>query len=235
MDFVKTQGGIQGYLPALKGRPVVNEDGVGEHLYFPRFNYNRKNNYHGGYIMMFGVKFNSNASGTGEVPNTVRLTSRAFASYTARASGCGPLENVCRITTIISRSIQAASKNTLWDPQVRFHVKNRDNDFKMMEDMFYWQEKVLRTCDADIQPFKPDLAPPGDATGECGGARMGNDPKTSVLNRFNQAHEIKNLFVVDASCFVSIPGSHGVTSTTMALAWRGCEYLSYLFRTGAIA
>jgi hypothetical protein len=234
MDFVKTQGGIEGYLPALRGREVVNEDGVGEHLYFPRFNYNRKNDYHGGYIILFGCAFGQGASGTGSVPGYGASYKRGVrelygTSVWMRAFGerLPDYDNYFEIDP-------GGLKDTVGIPQVRFHVTNRDNDFKMRDDMFYWQEKILRACDADIVPFKPGLAPPGDATQECGGARMGDDPKTSVLNRYNQAHGIKNLFVVDASCYVSLPGGHGVTSTTMALGWRACDYLAYRMRRGDI-
>ena len=54
-------------------------------------------------------------------------------------------------------------------------------------------------------------------------ARMGDDPKTSVLNKWNQAHDIKNLFVVDGSCFVS-SGCVNPTMTILALSMRASEY-----------
>jgi choline dehydrogenase-like flavoprotein len=53
---------------------------------------------------------------------------------------------------------------------------------------------------------------------------MGNDPKTSVLNQFQQTHDIKNLFVMDGSCFNS-PGCQNPTLTIMTLAVRSCEFL----------
>jgi choline dehydrogenase-like flavoprotein len=86
-----------------------------------------------------------------------------------------------------------------------------------------------------VLPFQPRLEPPGDATHESGGARMGDDPKSSVLNQFNQAHDVKNLFAVDASSFVSLPGTNGITTTIMALAWRASEYLAEQLRSGEIA
>jgi len=59
---------------------------------------------------------------------------------------------------------------------------------------------------------------------EMGTARMGNDPKTSVLNKFNQAHDAKNLFVVDGSSFVT-SGGYGPTLTIAALAARAAGYI----------
>lgn len=75
----------------------------------------------------------------------------------------------------------------------------------------------------------------GDATHEAGAARMGTDPKTSVLNPYCQSHDVKNLFVTDASCFVSMPGTHGITTLIMALAWRASEYLADKLKKGELA
>jgi choline dehydrogenase-like flavoprotein len=65
----------------------------------------------------------------------------------------------------------------------------------------------------------------GAAIHECGGARMGADPATSVLNSYNQSWDVPNLFVTDSSCFAS-NGTCGPTLTTMALTTRACEYIA---------
>jgi choline dehydrogenase-like flavoprotein len=72
--------------------------------------------------------------------------------------------------------------------------------------------------------FKKSVAM-GAAIHECGGARMGSDPATSVLNEFNQSWDVPNLFVTDASCYVS-NGMVGPTLTIMALTARACEYIA---------
>jgi choline dehydrogenase-like flavoprotein len=59
---------------------------------------------------------------------------------------------------------------------------------------------------------------------ELGCVRMGNSPKTSALNGYCQAHDVKNLFVTDAASFVSNPDKNP-TLTIMALTWRASEYL----------
>ncbi|MGH9844967.1 MAG: GMC family oxidoreductase [Blastocatellia bacterium] len=64
-----------------------------------------------------------------------------------------------------------------------------------------------------------EMYAPGHSIHEVGTARMGSDPKTSVLNQWNQAHEIENLLVVDGSCFVS-SGCVNPTLTILALAMR---------------
>ena len=74
---------------------------------------------------------------------------------------------------------------------------------------------------------------PATASTRSGIARMGADPKTSVLNQFCQAHDVKNLFVMDASCFVSI-GCQNPTLTIMAIAVRSTDYLMQQMKEGAI-
>ncbi|HZA35927.1 MAG TPA: GMC oxidoreductase [Vicinamibacterales bacterium] len=61
---------------------------------------------------------------------------------------------------------------------------------------------------------------------------MGGDPQISVLNQFCQAHDTKNLFVMDASCFVSIGGQNPLTM--MALAVRSTDYLMQEMKAGTI-
>ena len=103
-----------------------------------------------------------------------------------------------------------------------------------MEDMYGWMEQILRACDAEIVPYKNYLEPMGDATHECGSARMGTDPAKSILNTYCQSHDVKNLFVTDGSCFVSLPGTHGITTWIMALAIRASEYLADGLKRGEI-
>ncbi len=62
---------------------------------------------------------------------------------------------------------------------------------------------------------------------------MGDDPKKSVLNKWNQSHDIKNLFVIDGSSFVS-GGSQNPTLTILALSMRASEYLAEQMRSGAL-
>ena len=62
---------------------------------------------------------------------------------------------------------------------------------------------------------------------------MGDNPKTSVLNKWNQSHDMKNLFVVDGSSFVT-GGSQNPTMTILSLSMRASEYLAEQMRTGGI-
>jgi choline dehydrogenase-like flavoprotein len=66
---------------------------------------------------------------------------------------------------------------------------------------------------------------PGGAIHEIGGARMGDDPKSSVVNRFNQCWDIPNVFVTDGACFVS-SGHQSHTLTIMAITVRACDFIA---------
>ena len=88
-------------------------------------------------------------------------------------------------------------------PVLRIHYAHTDNDFKMakhaMEDVF----ELLDHAGAEVLHINSEMAEPGNVAHEVGTVRMGDDPKTSVLNGYNQAHDVNNLFVVDGACFPS--------------------------------
>jgi len=64
---------------------------------------------------------------------------------------------------------------------------------------------------------------PGECIHEMGSARMGRDPKTSVLNQWNQAHDVKNLFLTDGS-FMASSACQNPSLTYMAMTARACDY-----------
>ena len=74
---------------------------------------------------------------------------------------------------------------------------------------------------------------PGDAIHEVGGARMGDDPRESVLNKYNQAHEVANLFVTDGAC-MSSASCVNPSLTFMALTARAADYAVAQLRAGNI-
>jgi choline dehydrogenase-like flavoprotein len=76
-------------------------------------------------------------------------------------------------------------------------------------------------------------ATPGMAIHEVGTARMGHEPAKSVLNPYNQCHDVDNLLVTDGSCFVSA-GCQNPTLTMMALTVRACDHLLERFRRNEV-
>jgi len=77
------------------------------------------------------------------------------------------------------------------------------------------------------------IAAGGTIIHELGGTRMGDDPKTSVVNRWGQAHEVKNLFVADGGPFVS-QADKNPTWTILALSMRTSDYIADQMKKGAL-
>jgi choline dehydrogenase-like flavoprotein len=97
------------------------------------------------------------------------------------------------------------------------------NEREMLKDMQVTAAEVLEAAGArNIETFNDEL-PPGLCIHEMGTARMGRDPRTSVLNGWNQCHDVPNLFVTDGAC-MSSSGNQNPSMTYMALTARACDY-----------
>jgi choline dehydrogenase-like flavoprotein len=97
------------------------------------------------------------------------------------------------------------------------------NERELQKDMQVTAAEILEVAGArDVKTFDYQLQP-GLCIHEMGTARMGRDPKTSVLNGFNQAHDVPNLFVTDGAC-MSSSGNQNPSITYMALTARACDY-----------
>ncbi len=117
-------------------------------------------------------------------------------------------------------------------PVLRIHHPWEANDYAMFKYVRQTYEEMFAAAKAvDIRlPKEPDK--PGHSIHEMGTMHMGSDPKSSVLNQFNQSWEVKNLFVTDAAAFAS--GTHkNPTLTIMALSWRASEYLAAEMKKGS--
>src|SRR5436309_239636 len=118
-------------------------------------------------------------------------------------------------------------------PVLRFHYQFGDNERKMCEDMVAAGREMFEAAGIEVVGTDEKILTEGWSIHELGTARMGSDPKTSVLNQFQQSHDVKNLFVVDGSSHVSA-SCQNPTWTIMALAWRSCEYLASEFKKGNV-
>ena len=107
-----------------------------------------------------------------------------------------------------------------------------DNERAMVPDMAETAAEMLDAAGArDITPFAVPDRVPGFGIHEMGVARMGDDPASSVLNQFQQTHDIPNLFVMDAAGFPS-GGCQNPTLTIMALTVRSCDHVMEQMRRG---
>jgi choline dehydrogenase-like flavoprotein len=109
-------------------------------------------------------------------------------------------------------------------PVVKIHMADSENESAMIKDIGDSAGEMLEATGAkNVRTYAHPSAPRW-ALHEAGTARMGVDPKKSVLNQFQQSHDIKNLFVMDASGFTSNP-CQNPTLTIMALCVRSCDYV----------
>jgi choline dehydrogenase-like flavoprotein len=243
MDSVHSGG--EGYVPVLEKMPPHNHDGVGGmHLYIPWWKYDRKNEFLRGYHIEFGG--GRHMPGAGQFHGVCHqyegyglgLKQRCKEKYGAfiHLSGRGemiPNENsYCEIDPNVVDE---------WGiPVLRFHFAWGDNEIKMARDMQETFRAIVEAVGGTYQTeikttgeFPYGLLPGGHVIHEVGTVRMGKDPRTSALNSFCQAHEVKNLFVTDGACFVTNPDKNP-TLSILAFSWRASEYLLDEARKGNI-
>jgi choline dehydrogenase-like flavoprotein len=225
-----------GHFPQLIKMPAHNHDGVGGmHMYMPWWKFDRKNDFLRGYHIEFGG--GREMPGVGEfdgiceeyegygagLKQKCREMYGTFIGFAGRGEMIPNPNSYCEIdpSTVDEWGI----------PVLRFHWQWSDNEIKMARDM---QQTFREIVEAGNGTYYDRTVPDGPnpwgiedggvIIHELGVVRMGNSPKTSALNGYCQAHDVKNLFVNDAASFVSNPDKNP-TLTIMALSWRASEYL----------
>ena len=119
-------------------------------------------------------------------------------------------------------------------PVLHFDIAWGENEKTMIRDMAVTAGEMLEASGAkNVKTFALEDRIPGYSIHEMGTARMGADAKTSVLNQFQQAHDVKNLFVMDAAGFPS-GACQNPTLTIMAIAVRSTDYLMDELKKGTL-
>ncbi len=211
------------YLDELIGTKPVNNDGALDHTYIPRFNMDGKNKpYAGGFQFQnqfYGFRYPYQAQylkgfGT-DFKKQIRDLQPAFFQTGVFGKVISRPDN--RVTVDRNRP------DAYGIPSPVVHFRFGENDTAIWKDMKVKTQEILHAAKARMVVDTASV-PTGFASHEVGTARMGNDPKTSVLNRFCQSHDVKNLYVVDGSCFVTFPEKNP-TLTIMALAVRAARHI----------
>ncbi len=226
---------IQGYFPQLVGQPSTNDDGPGANsLYIPRYNFGKKNDkFLRGYRFTFYTGCGMGPGPGAHLPGFGSAYKKRIKElYPAGVSIDGYGEGLPFDWNFVEID-PGGLKDRYGIPQVRFHTNAEYNHaFAMRDEMYCQMEEILKASGAEVLPYeKKNPYPLGSVTHEAGGARMGDEPRTSVLDKWNRCHDIKNLLVVDAACFMSHP-EKSVTLTIMALALRASEHLAEEIRLG---
>ncbi len=122
-------------------------------------------------------------------------------------------------------------------PQLITSIGYTDNDVAMMEDFFVEGTQILEKAGCtNIKELDQHIAfgrQPGLEVHDVGGVRMGNDPKDSLLNKYNQLHHCKNVFVTDGACMTSV-GNQNPSLTFMALTARAVDFAADQLKNGTI-
>ena len=234
MDSVGSSGA--GYFPQMEKIPPHNHDGTGGmHVYVPWWKFDRQNDFPRGYHIEMG--------GGRDMPGV-----GMFYDLCDDVEGYGAsLKQACRknygtVMGLSGRGEMIPNPDSYCEidpdrvdqwgiPTLRFHFKWSDHEIKMAKDMQQTFRSIVEAAGGTyLTKTDPDGENPygiedgGVIIHEIGTARMGSDPKTSVLNGYCQAHEVKNLFVTDGASFVSNPDKNP-TLTILALSWRASDYL----------
>lgn len=130
-------------------------------------------------------------------------------------------------------SLHATQKDKWGIPIVHIDCVTRENEQKMTKQILADGKALIQAGGGLVLAEGADVAPPGRGIHEMGTACMGKDPKTSVLNRFNQAHDVSNLFITDGSAMAS-SGCQNPSLTYMALSARAANHATELLKEGKL-
>jgi len=108
-------------------------------------------------------------------------------------------------------------------PIIKIDCEFKENEKAMHEDMAITGKEMLEAAGFKDVTVRGSMSFPGNANHEMGVARMGSNPKSSVLNKFNQMHEVPNVFITDGSCMTS-SACLNPSLTYMALTARACDF-----------
>jgi choline dehydrogenase-like flavoprotein len=230
MDHIKG-GGASGIIPGGEGRTVSGRRPNG--IYMPRFRNLRQK--HPGFVRGYGFQ------GGGWQTDWVRgITQVGFgAEFKKAMTQPGPWHfrfygyGECLPDHKNYVELDKDKLDAWGIPTLKIHSAWGENELALRKDMAVSAAEMLEATGAkDIRPFTDD-DPPGFSIHEMGTARMGKDPKTSVLNAYSQSHDVKNLFITDGSGMTS-SSCVNPSLTYMALTARACDYAVQQMKRGEL-
>jgi choline dehydrogenase-like flavoprotein len=221
MDHIKWAG-ASGVFDRWTDRKTAGERPNG--IYVPRFR--NVSSRHPDFLRGYGFQ---GGAGRGGWQGAVRAPGIGLA-FKERLTQPGPWSmNFGGFGEMLPREDNRATLHpTLTDawgiPSLHIECSWSDNELAMHRDMNVTAAELLETAGAkNIRPDGRGPSTPGNTNHEMGTARMGRDPKTSVLNAWNQAWDVPNVFVTDGACMTS-SGCQNPSLTYMALTARACHH-----------
>ena len=221
-------GGVQAFLHELTGKPVTNDEGFLDHAYVPSFMHSRKRDYARSFGMQFNYQNRRSVGWARAIPGFGRGYKEAVKGRYPAFVVMSPYgEMLPNPESFID--LDQTKPDGYGLPTARRHVKWGANDLKIFADMNHWAVRILEEAGAEILSISDTPMP----NHELGGARMGSDPRTSVVNRDCRTHDVPNLYLVDGSVFPSA-SEKNPTLTFMALAARAADHLAGRLKAGDV-
>ena len=231
MDHIKW-GGAGGRFDGWNDKTVVGVRPNG--IYVPRFR--NVNSKHPDFVRGYGFQGGAGRSGWQARARTPGLG----AEFKQRLIAPGPWSmNLGGFGEMLPRPENRATVHpTLVDawgiPTLTIDCAWSDNELAMHRDMYVTAAEILEAAGArNIRPDGRGVSTPGGTNHEMGTARMGRDRRTSVLNGWNQAWDVPNLFMTDGACMTS-SANQNPSLTYMALTARACHYAVEEMKAGRL-
>ncbi|MYM62796.1 GMC family oxidoreductase [Pseudomaricurvus sp. HS19] len=207
-------------------------------LYIPRFRNLPGQDEDPGFVRGYGYQtmvntsnwtgsFNQKGFGAG-LKDNLRKPPAGWMFVAAGFGECLPNPN--------NRVYLSKKKDRYGIPQVAFEFSWGENEKAMARDVHAQAKRIMDAAGAAFSMSLGDpetLSVPGSGIHEMGTARMGNDPTQSVVNKYNQAHDVPNLFITDGS-FMSSSSCVNPSLTYMAFTARACDYAVKQMQAGTI-
>lgn len=213
-----------GYLDELAGTKQGNTDGALDHTFIPRVLKDpKKRKYVGGFQFQnnyVGYRYPYQAQHLKGFGADFKQQVRTLQPALYQMGGYGKV--MARPENRVTVDPKRPDAYGIPTPVVRFRFN--ENDIAMWKDIKETAREILDAAKVRLM-FDTSPEPAGFASHEVGTVRMGNSPKTSVLNSYCKTHDVKNLYVVDGSCFVTFPEKNP-TLTIMAMAVRAARQMS---------
>ena len=191
--------------------------------YIPRFRnvYKQETDFLRGYAAGFDARpiRETNRDGFGDRLKSNLLETKESGKWSVNAHMMG--ETIPKETNRVTLDIK--KKDNWGIPQLNIDVDYDENDEKMIQDFFEQFTEMFSKAGFKNIKINDNQRRPGNDIHEMGGVRMGNDPKTSLLNKWNQLHECKNVFVSDGACMTST-STQNPSLTFMAISARAANY-----------
>jgi choline dehydrogenase-like flavoprotein len=220
------------YLDELEGKKPFNQDGATDHVYVPRYNQlSGKNDYVGGW----GIQVNYSGYMFPYHATNLPGYGVAFKERVRKMQpGCLSLGSFGKVSSNPQNyvTVDPGRLDAYGIPTPVVHFRFSDNDRALWQASNRSMLELLSHLKGKV--FSSDWdAPRGFASHEVGTVRMGKDPRTSVLNSYCQARDVKNLFVTDGSTFTT-SSEKNPTLTIMALSLRAADYIKEQRKRGEL-